>query len=65
MLKIAIQERQTDMKVENVSLVGFLLAEFLCGFFMTFYYYSLLIDIRSIKEGAATIAGVTLFYGGL
>lgn len=53
------------MSVEEISYGGFLLIEFMCGFFIAFYYYSLLIDFRSIKEGAATIAGLALMYGGI
>ena len=53
------------MSMSDTSYMGYLVIEFLCGFFITFYYYSLLIDIRSIKEGAATVAGIALFYGGL
>ena len=65
LLKIALKERETNMSMSDTSYMGYLVIEFLCGFFITFYYYSLLIDIRSIKEGAATVAGIALFYGGL
>ena len=53
------------MTIEDTTYGSFLIIEFLCGFFITFYYYSLLVDFRSIKEGAATVAGIALIYGGV
>lgn len=65
LFKIAIDEHKTDMTIEDTTYGSFLIIEFLCGFFITFYYYSLLVDFRSIKEGAATVAGIALIYGGV
>ena len=65
LIKVSIGEAEKNMEVKDISKSSFVMIEFLCSFFMTFFYYSMLIDMKSIKEGAATIAGITLLYGGL